>query len=428
MGLMIPASVFQDTAMQHSPLSIAAASPVFFLLALVWVIRLSGNAVHSPVSTSIYRFMVIAVLAYLLLNIYYGLKFGLVVNGENLFVKGTKIGTLLASILYAGWLFSQYMLSSFTIWIRLGGVIAFGGLVLDYIIHDALVQSWWLHYGVNDERFQLEAFDDRPRGFSYESSTLGITLLVFGVLAALTERRGWGRLFWLIGTSLALLFCGSKAAFLVFAVALSTASILTYSRWIVVSFMVAGPTFCAIAFLTVDQWWPIVDQKFILPFILDIDETTSVATRLIMALSAVFVVVQNPLGVGFTGFIPALLANIDSAGELGSLLLGSPLTLTEVNKYLVQNSNLAIGAKSFFFENAVIFGIPFVLLWIFGHWMLIMRLRNSKDILSLTVLFGMFIPLTFYSSGVSIYILPIAYGYLIQRSKILLFGYKNKDV
>ena len=419
MGLMIPASVFQDTAMQHSPLSIAAASPVFFLLALVWVIRLSGNSVHSSVSPSIYRFMVIAVLAYLLLNIYYGLKFGLVVNGENLFVKGIKIGTLLASLLYAGWLFSKYKLSSFTTWIWLGAFIAFGGLVLDYLIHDTLVRSWWLHYGVNDERFQLEGFDERPRGFSYESSTLGITLLVFGVFAALTERRGWGRLSWLIGTSLALLFCGSKAAFLVFAVSLSTAALLTKGRWIVVTFMVVGPTFFVFAFMTVDQWWPIVDQKFILPFILDIEDTTSVATRLTMALSAALVVVQNPLGVGFTGFIPALLANVESAGVLGGQLLGLPLNLQEVNNYLVQNTSYAIGAKSFFFENAVIFGIPFVLFWIVGHWMLIMRLRNSKDIFSLTILFGMFIPLTFYSSGVSIYILPIAYGYLIQRSKII---------
>jgi hypothetical protein len=417
MGLMIPFSVFQDTAMQHSPLGIAVASPVFFLLALVWILRLSGNPVHGLIHTRINRWVVIVVLGYVMLNIYYGLQFGSVAYGENLFVKGTKIGLLLASIVYAGWLFSNYTISSFKNWIMVGAFIAFGGLVLDFLIHDTLVRSWWLHYGINDQRFQLIGFDDRPRGFSYESSTLGITLLVFGVLSALSVRRGWPCLAWLIGTGIALLFCGSKSAFLVFAFSLATSALLTKSRWVFVTFLVAGPMLLMMAFITVDQWWPIVDQKFILPFMLDIDETTSVATRLTMAVSAVLSVVQNPFGVGFSGYMPALVANIENAGDLGSRLLGLPLNLNEVKKYLVQETSFAIGAKSFFFDNAVVFGMPFVLLWVVGHIILIKRYRNSKDAVSLTLLLGMFIPLTFYSSGVSIYILPVAYGYLIQCSR-----------
>jgi hypothetical protein len=419
MGLMLPASVFQDTGLQHSPLSIAAASPAFFILMLVWFFRLSENPVDILLRARIQRLTVVVavVLTYVVLNVYFALQFGLVAYGENLFVKGAKIGILFASLVYTGWLFSWYTIPDLSTWIRVGAFICFGGLILDYTIHDALVRSWWLHYGVNDERFGLIGFDDRPRGFSYESSTLGITLMVFGLLAALTARRDASRLASLVGTGVALIFCGSKAAFPIFFVSLICAVALTKWRWVLVVTFAAGPLVLLMAYTTMEQLLAVVDHNFLLPFILDIEETTSVATRLTMALSAILSVVEHPLGVGMTGYMPALVAKIESAGELGGQLLGFPLNLSEANTYRFQDTSFAIGAKSFLFDNALVFGVPFVVTWLGGHWVLLQRFRKAKDTLGLTLLVGMFIPLTFYVPGVSLYIVAIAYGYLIQRSR-----------
>jgi hypothetical protein len=417
MGLMLPASIFQDTALQHSPLSIAAASPAFFLLAMVWILRLSGNPVDSLLRIKLHRLIVVVVFVYLFLNIYFGLQFGMVAYGENLFVKGVKAGILFATLVYAGWLFLQYSVPYASVWIQIGAFIAFLGLILDLTFHDALVRNWWLHYGVNDERFELAGFDDRPRGFSYESSTLGVTLMVSGLLAALSVSNRGGRLAWLVGTGVALLFCGSKAAFPVFFMSASLAIVLTSNRSIAVSLLILSSMLGIIASMNMELWWPIVERFFILPFILDIEESTSVATRLTMALSAVLNILKYPLGVGMTGYMSALTAEIDAAGELGSQLLNLPLNLGEVSKYLVQDTSFAIGAKSFLLDNAVVFGLPFVIAWFGGHWVLLKTFCKVKDTVGLTLLIGMFIPLTFYVPGVSLYILAIAYGYLIKRAK-----------
>jgi len=285
-----------------------------------------------------------------------------------------KIGILLASLLYTSWLFAKYSIPNFSAWVRVGAFIGFGGLALDFMMHDILVRNWWLHYGVNDEQFGLMSFDDRPRGFSYESSTLGSTLMTFGLLAALTARKNMNRLAWLSGTGFALIFCGSKAAFLVFALSITFALVVPKTRRALLITPVSVAIFLILGSLVAEQWLTDVFQSLLLPFILDIEQSTSIATRSTMILGAILNVIEFPFGVGFTGYIPALVAKIDSAAEISSQLLGMPINLWELESYQTQNSGFAISAKSFFFDQAVVFGMPFVLMWLWGHWFLLRRL------------------------------------------------------
>ena len=417
MAMIIPFSIFQDTALQNTPFTIALASPAALFLLFATIFEFFTHYTYYTSGFRIKTWVIFIALVYISLNIIYANYFGTVFFGENLYLKGFKSAILLVALLLTYWFFKRYFLVSISFWLKISALIAFAGLAIDLLFHDQLINNWWLHYGINDLKFDI-ILDDRPRGFSSESSTLGVTLLITGLLASWSSRLKVSRYLWIIITFCALLFTGSKGDIIV----LSSSLLLSFSivnrhrfKQSTIGLIILFLLVLAFIFGTSFVWLPVINDVVLSPLQEDLYMYTSVATRSTMTLSAVINIFENPLGVGLTGYMPALVDKIDQASELAATLLNSNLNLSEVTKYLVEESDYAIGAKNFLFDNGVVFGIPFIVFWFYFNLSLIRRLSVLRDTISLTLLMSMFIAFTLYLPGVNMYTAAAAYGILSSR-------------
>lgn len=415
---MLFLSPVQDSFLQATPLNVAGASPAFLILLLIWLIF----GAHALVSGSWLRraipvWLLAYSIAFMLLNIFYAVAFGFEAYGENLLIKGCKIGILLGALVSVAWLYSSYTLPRFSLIVRIAYGVALGGMVLDMIFHDFWIHNTWIHGSIIlNTGFDFGKVDNRPHGFSSESSTLAITLATLGLLCASTALSKSTRWFWVTITFVSLLLVGSKAAPLLMLSSLVFAVFLMLAR--------GGSTrqiftiVCAGVFvvLSLPLWQTIFVSYVFDPFLYDVEAGMSVATRLTLWIGALMTVLKYPLGVGLSGYLPAVVQSIDQAGTYAEMLFSIPLNLSEVVGYTTQVTANAIGTKSLFLDCLIVFGIPFGIYWALAHMRLAKKLMHRGDVVPLSLLIMLAFALMSYIPGVGIYPIAIAYGWLFRRA------------
>lgn len=247
----------------------------------------------------------------------------------------------------------------------------------------------------------------RPRGFSTESSTLSVQIICIGMLSAHYMRRTWQKVIISTITGGLLIYSSSKGGLIALLLCVLILVLVRSRASLFYKFLIGllvSPVLVAGAILVVSRFSHLVA----------LNQTTTIATRVSMALFSTIVVIHNPLGVGFTGFYPAIPKYLYSAMWTVQSWFPFPLAFVEVKGYLTPPFKDA-DCKSFFLDFLVFFGIPFAILFFhFGYNLLQKLLAYRLFSLFVAVLFAFLALFTYYST-LNAYTVPLLIGIAIYE-------------
>jgi hypothetical protein len=138
-----------------------------------------------------------------------------------------------------------------------------------------------------------------------------------------------------------------------------------------------------------------------------------------MIICAVKIVEHHPFGVGFSGYRPAVSQYLPDSMDTIQSLSPLPLDFSEVSEYLGVSPN--VGTKTFLFDQAMCFGLPFTILFIVLIIRLLKRLRIEKRILFVGVM-AVAIAFCSYVSVSGEYATAILFGVAIKETSRNLLG------
>jgi hypothetical protein len=138
-----------------------------------------------------------------------------------------------------------------------------------------------------------------------------------------------------------------------------------------------------------------------------------------MILCATTIVAHHPFGVGFSGYRPAVSKYLPDSMSTIQSLSPLPLDFSEVSEYLGVSPN--VGTKTFLFDEAMCFGLPFVIFFIVLIIRLLKKLHVEKRILFLGVM-AVAIAFCSYVAVSGEYATAILFGVAIQETGRNLFG------
>lgn len=390
---------FTDSPLSTTPLGFLGASPSFIPLGLLICLYSLGfmlNRLCLPLT------VLLAVLWAGAIGVYGLWVYGSSAVGENLVDKGLRLAVLLALF------FMPFALMLRHRAMRYGSLGALLILLGGVVWVDVLGNTMFLHGSPNGNM--------RPRGFTLESSHLSMIVIALTTLSISTLRRPVLQLaVGAIGLAV-LVYSGSKGgvAVLIAGCALLAVFYLTYafffgriSRWI--GYMLP---FVAIAGFGLSA----LSQQVVEGIVGDLEQFTSSATRVTLVFSSLRVVSQHPLGVGTTGYLPALVENIPPA--IRTLEVYSPIKLNfeEVEAYTASQSDQDISTKSFFFDGLIYFGIPFGLAFTVGSLWLLMNLFRRREWVLFVGSAALILGLVVFSGGLGLYAISFALAWAKTRA------------
>lgn len=159
-------------------------------------------------------------------------------------------------------------------------------------------------------------------------------------------------------------------------------------------------------------------------FVLDFDKYTSTITRGTLLLVPLMSLFHHPFGVGYFGFLDAFHQYLPEAVNFSKSYINHEKGFREIDKYLIAKTDSSIGSKSFFLNNIIVFGWPFVVLY---FYVLIRAIRKCREILrkDLEILvWFIFFSLTLFVEGVGLYALSL--GFLVCRYEMYCANQKDK--
>ena len=385
----IALSPFQDTILQYTPLKLAAAS--FSFIPLMCLFLLSGICHWLRRPFVVNRTILIVVVysgALCAANLVW------IENGEAALHTQSLLALTLLSTLTIFTVFGvDYPPSR---WLRIAVYSAFFFTIVGIVSGEVL--------GANAISFLQVTpnLSGRPHGFSTEPSTLSVQIVAVGMLTAHFLAKNWQK--WCVGAlSCALLvFSSSKGGLIslllcaiVLGIAKSRASLLSK---LIVS-LVLIPSVCFGALLVVSTFGTLIEGN----------QTSTIATRMSMAVYALITVAHHPFGVGFTGFLPSIPLYLPEAMSFVQGLFPFPLWFGEVKEYLYPPQTQA-DCKTFFFNFLVFFGIPFAIIFLRFVADLLSRLFKCRCYwLFVGVLFSVVALMTYYST-IYTWTLPLLFG------------------
>lgn len=387
--LALVLSPLSDFPLQESPLGFLGASPSFLFISLAVIIHLLRKGIS--------RLWMVFFLWLTIMSVY-----GIAVYGfhyrENLVDKGVRLTILLALFLAPFLLFHRSEI------LRYGSIGAFLILIFGILWNDLLGKEMFLHGNPNENM--------RPRGFALESSHLVMTTIALTAILASTISHHTLRIFVFFAGLLLVFFTESKGGILV--IFFST---LLWYLFLLLSFMrrkvINVKQVFLLSVLLVLLVLPTSRLKDAL--LLDIQDYTSLATRTTLFFSSLLNLASHPLGVGTTGYLPALVENIPVALEVVS---EAGLTnLEEVTGYYYSDNDKNISSKSFFFDGVVLMGLPFVIIYTWFSLLLLKRLSAQGDWILFICTSSLILGLVFFSSGLGLYAVSFALAWAWQRSR-----------
>jgi O-Antigen ligase len=400
----IALSPIQDFIMRGTALAIPGSSastvPLLFIMFLAfapWVV--CGRF-------RVLRVGAIAALYAILLTIYGVMQFGMTFYGQNLF--RTSLGSLtILSLFLAAIFIPRYDMRGT---VRSACYAAFFILVLGLCLSHPtpfglprLFDNPVFHYTIDPTL-------DRPRGLSTEPSFLSVTIISIGLLCAHFSRKRISKAFFLVATIGLLVATGSKGGICILFICLGILAMLRFRKWY--QLPVLGLAIVPLA-LIATAWIPTLFPEE------GIIQSGSVQTRASMVLCAIAIVEHHPFGVGFSGYRPAVSKYLPDSMRSIQSLSPLPLDFSEVSEYLGVSPN--VGTKTFFFDQAMCFGLPFVIVFIVLVVRLLKRLSVEKRILFVGVM-AVAIAFCSYVAVSGEYATAILFGVAIQETGGNLFG------
>jgi hypothetical protein len=348
----------------------------------------------------------IAALYAVVLTIYGVMQFGMAFYGEDLLRKSLGSLTIL----------SMFLAAIFIPRYELRGTVRIASYTAFLLLLVGLCFTYPTPFGLpslfDNPFFHTTSIPtlDRPRGLSSEPSYLSVTAISIGLLCAHFSQKRISKAFFLLSTVALLLAIGSKGGFLILLICLGILATLRFRKWYQL------PVLCLAIIplaLIATTWIPTLfpDEGIV--------QSGSVQTRASMILCAILTVANHPFGVGLSGFRPAVSKYLPDSMRIIQSLSPLPLDFSEVSEYLGASQN--VGTKTFLFDQAMCFGLPFVIFFI----VLIIRLLKWLSIEKRVLFVGVMAVAIAFCSYVAVsgeYATAILFGIAIKETGRSLFG------
>ncbi len=376
----------QDTVLQKTPLRNLGGSLSTFPLVLLGALWLLERGMK--LDGRVQKRVAAAVLYALLLTAAYLLRWGSSFQETSLLVKSFNLAVIVGLYLF-GVFGVDYTPSR---WLWAGAMLGFGLTLFAALAGPALDGNGLLHATIN--------FDARPRGFATESSTFSVQAVISGLLAVYFAKRAGTRVLFAVVTVALLIHSGSKGGLITL---LLCAALYGVARaGLSVGRLLLGAAVLVPASIFISG---MISQGFDNDLV---SNGSSVATRATMTLFTAMCVLHNPLGVGFSGFYPAMARYLPEAMNTVTGFFNFPLVFTEVSNYQYTTENA--DCKTLFLNWSVYFGLPFVCLFLCFFARLVRRLYLRREqTLLIGALFSA-IALTTYYSSMNAYSIPVLLG------------------
>jgi O-antigen ligase/polysaccharide polymerase Wzy-like membrane protein len=386
---MVVLSPLQDTALQSTPLKLVAASPAVFPLIALMALHMVRRILR--MDYKFHRWTLIAAGYALLVSVAHLIAYSqgvLVLEWRAL--RGGSIFAILAFFVVFGLDLRNtrgLRIAAYTaLCLTLVG-IAIGAILGANAV--PLLQS-------------TPSLTGRPNGFSTESSTLSVQTVCTGTLTVHFLSKIWQKVGIGLLTCVLLVYSQSKGGLISLMLCITILAIIktrsSLTIKIIAAFIVIPALYLGSLFL-VSMFGSIIAEN----------QTSSIATRLSMAIFSMITVAHNPLGIGFTGLLPAIREYLPRSMDLVQSWFPIPLAFVEVKSYLVPPYRDA-DCKTFFFNYFVFFGFPFAFVFFRFAFGLLRRLYLAgRDSLFVGALFCL-TALLFYYSTMNAYTLPLLFG------------------
>jgi hypothetical protein len=382
---------FQDTGLQALPIGFLGSAPAFIPLALLLLITFCEWLAKG--NLRINRGVVYAIIYVLCVTVVYLALFGTRSHGTSLIFKSFNL-SILTGLLILPVPFLDFGTERIARYVRNAFLVAVAGVVLaDILKLEFLASSLLLHFHENRNM--------RPRGFSLESSTLAVTIITLGLLAAHFSRSWLGKVSFLLTAVLVTLYSASKGGLIILFI---VAAIFIFSA----RHIRLWPKIALTLSLVVLSYFAVgVLQR---NFLDDLDLYTSTSTRAGLVTTSIVTFIHNPLGVGFSGFLPAVDRYAPDAVDFLNRTIPGTLNFAEILSYVGADTDMNISTKTLLFDNLLYFGLPFLILFILFHKRLLAGLKQpDMHFLYGAVLFSL-IALCTVTGGVGLYNFTLVYG------------------
>ncbi len=399
-ALAILLTPFSDFPLRNTFLGFLGSSVSFiplFLLIILHILRFSFN--KKSLKWYFMPLFIFSTLDFLYGLIIYGLNFWNI----NLLDKGFRLSILILLFLIPLELRLDDKIIDFAffsgLFILIGGVFW-----IDFLNHQN-----FLHASINANM--------RPRSFTLESSNFSIVLIALSTVVIDKVKKFTLKTSLIILSISVLIYSGSKGGLgvlvqgFVLLFLFQSFYFLTRNRLSKI-IIYLSPILLLTCFGLISLTQRVLDS-----LARDVLEYSSTATRATLTLSTLYTVIQNPLGVGTTGFLPALVQNITPSIDLLKRYSPFQLNFDEVQSYVGNQSDQNISTKSFFLDGALYFGLPFIITYFYLSIFILNKLFKMR----LWVLFvgsaSLLLGLITFSGGLGLYAISFAIGWAIYRTK-----------
>lgn len=414
LSMMILLLPFQNTVIGATDLGFLGKSPSFIFIAGLLIFSFFKFCSDiKPVSHArlfiLFYFFVVNIIS----GIYF---FGDFAYGRPLFIKGINLLILNFLFFFPFFCSVNFENKKFKFFILISFLVSVFGVVLGDALHLGFIESG---------PFQMsERVSPRPRGFSYEASMLAATIfpLLFSFFCLRNKSKDYSVYAICVFFAVAV-FTSSKGAIITIIIANIFSYILNRKL-----FTLKGLSFLILFSLCVTA----LGMVLIDFFLVDVRDNTSVATRLVCVLTAIFSLLENPFGVGYFGFLSAFKNNIPEAIAFINNMSPVRLNMYEAEGYVTSASDAVIGTKSFFWNTAICFGWPFIIVFFLYVFDVVKKCRRygRKD-LELAFWF-VIISLFSFIEGIGLYSISLFFAvlsYEIRKDKeISMRNYRNIKV
>lgn len=248
---------------------------------------------------------------------------------------------------------------------------------------------------------------NRFRGFAFESSSFGFQIICAVFIIAIIYKIN------LIFTILVALGLGvlstSKGATVVLLLSLFIIFLLMKNIPIIYKFIL-------IFFSSIIGYF-VVKEFLLSSFMGDIENYTSVATRLTVFLLGFKALLYYPFGVSYFGFLPYFYENGKDIMYFIHQHSPFPLIFSEVEEYFQIGAFKSIGTKSTILDLVVFFGWPFVISLCLFIKKIFTQLRNNSNYTLLILSMFTLLANIFFISSLTLYLTPFLIGFVIKLSQ-----------
>ncbi|MDO6407404.1 hypothetical protein [Pantoea phytobeneficialis] len=243
---------------------------------------------------------------------------------------------------------------------------------------------------------------DRLRGFALEASVFGFQIVCMVLLIAMIYNL---KLHWVLLLTITLaILTTSKGAALSFLICMC----LYFSANGNVIFRIVLTIFCVTASYIMFKMF------FLVALATDIDNYSSVATRTTMFITGLKILLYNPLGVGYFGYIPAIY-DFTPGVIMWMKKIIPYLNYDEVATYTRLGEYKAIGTKSLFIDCVIMYGFIFLVPFFTITRKVLLIFSKNKDKYAYMLTLYVIIANLFFISHIGDYITSFCIAVALAR-------------